>query len=196
MEKGQRDSIGEIRRRRLLEIAIHEAGHLVLAWVTGRKIVRASIVTDAQYAKLRLRPEHGIPAGCTDLAPLPPGIDLTDHRYRVLAGREAMIALAGQLAVIRLRGCRRKEALSQGDLEGLSYAATHAGVSKRGLNSYLDVIASRTALYLDVFWPHVEVLADALLCRRELAGQQVASILRALEGREVARRERASQPAF
>ena len=60
---------------------------LVLAWVTGRKIVRASIVTDAQYAKLRLRPEHGIPAGCTDLAPLPPGIDLKDERYRILAGR-------------------------------------------------------------------------------------------------------------
>jgi ATP-dependent Zn protease len=86
-----------------------------------------------------------------------------------------MISLAGQLAVIRLRGCRGKQVLGKSDLEGLDHTAAHAG---ERLNTYLDRLAARTAQYLDLYWAHIVALADALLDRRKLSGKQVTDILR------------------
>lgn len=174
-------SSAQVVRQHLSEIAIHEAGHAVLAWITGRRILQVSMVTDLDYSQLRSHRERTTQAGCIDLAPLSDGANLHEGKYRVLAEREAMIALAGDLAVFRFRGCRWRKNLSAGDLEGLTYAATHAGASQERLNSYLDRLASRTVLYLEVFWAHVEALAKALMHRREMTGQQVTAFLREVE---------------
>jgi hypothetical protein len=75
-----------------------------------------------------------------------PGVDLKDEKYRVLAEREAMIALAGSLASLRYRGAPRRDLVfSQSDLEGLSFAAAHTGESQEELNSNLDRLAAKTA---------------------------------------------------
>jgi hypothetical protein len=88
-----------------------------------------------------------------------------------------MIALAGELATIRRLGCRKGQSLNRGDLARLTYVAAQAEASKQPLESYLDRLVARTALYLDVYWPYVEKLADALLERRDLTSRQVADIL-------------------
>jgi hypothetical protein len=181
MQRGRRVRVAVFGGPSLLEIAFHEAGHAVLAWVTGRKIERVSMVTDAQYARLRPFPTRSVPAGCLVVAPLPAGVDLLDERYRRLAEREAMIALAGELAVSRLRGSCRAKGLSRGDLDALTYAAFHAGDSPGCLDSQLSRIAAQTALYLEVYWSHVEALADALLRRRNMSGRQVIAILSGVE---------------
>jgi hypothetical protein len=183
MENGDRSRIDRIGRARLRDIAVHEAGHGVLAWVTGRKIVRAGMVSDAEFAGLR--PRRVVRAGFLVVAPLPRGVDLRDRRYRVLPEREAMITLGGNLALLRSRGSGRRVGLSRGDLEALSFAASQAGQSQESLDSYLDRIASRAALYLEANWRRVEALADALLRRRVLTGRQVATILRGVEGRDL-----------
>ncbi len=165
--------------QKLREIAIHEAGHAVLAWVTGRRIVRLSMVSDEQ--DLNVHPVYGVEAGSLMVGPLPPGIDL--RKERILAEREAMIALAGELAAIRFRGSDTKKELSRSDLEGLTYIAAHSGESEERLSSCLDRLAALTALYLEVYWRHVEVLAEALMNSRELTGQEVTDVLRGVEKR-------------
>src|SRR4051812_5862531 len=85
------------------EIAIHEAAHATIAWVTGRGVLGVSMVTDAQFRMLGRHPRRGTPLGRTDFPPLP-ALSLDDRRYRLLAEREAMIGLSGDLAVRKLRG--------------------------------------------------------------------------------------------
>lgn len=77
------------------------------------------------------------------------------------------------------RGYRRRKHLNQADLDGLVYVGAHAG--REGLDPYLDRLAARTALYLDVCWGHVEILVDALLRRLKLTGEQVGEILRGVD---------------
>jgi hypothetical protein len=180
MKSEIRKRITRFDRSNLIDIAIHEAAHAVLAWVTGRRIERLAMVSDEQYSRLPSMPDAR--AGCLVVGPLPPGVDLKDEKYRVLADREAMIALAGKLASLRYRGASRWDVvLTQSDLEGLSFAASHAGDSQERLNSYLDRLAAKTTQYLDAYWPHVEALADALLRHRVLSGEQVMTILRGVE---------------
>jgi hypothetical protein len=180
MKSENRKRITRFDRSSLIDIAIHEAAHAVLAWVTGRRIERLSMVSDEQYSRLPSMPDAH--AGCLVVGPLPPGVDLRHEKYRVLAEREAMIALAGKLASFRYRGASRWDmVLTQSDLEGLSFAASHAGESQEHLNLYLDRLAAKTTQYLDAYWSHVEALADALLSRRKLTGKQVVTILRGVK---------------
>ena len=180
MRRVHRARVDHFVRRSLSEIAVHEAGHAVLAWITGRKIERVWMVKDAQHARLLASPDHEFQTGSVVLAALPDDIDLQDPRCRVLAEREAMIALAGELAVIRHRGCRKGQSLNRADLARLTYLAAQAEASEEPLAPYLDRLALKTTLYLDVYWPFVEALARALLDRRDLTSRQVTDILREL----------------
>ena len=54
----------------LEEIAIHEAAHATVAWVTGHGILGITMVTDAQFATLGRRPRPGISLGSTTFPPL------------------------------------------------------------------------------------------------------------------------------
>jgi Peptidase M50B-like len=60
MRRAHLGRIDDKVRRSLLDIAFHEAGHAVLAWITGRKIERISMVTDAQHARLLAYPDHEV----------------------------------------------------------------------------------------------------------------------------------------
>jgi hypothetical protein len=177
VKKGHRRKFDWFAHRELLALASHEAGHATVAWITGRKLLLVSILQDAPYG-WGTDAKHGVEAGCAMLSPLPAGLDLGEPKHRALAEREAMVALAGELAEARFRGRRRKH-LNQADLDGLTYVGAHAG--REGLDPYLDRLAARTALYLDIYWRHVEVLADALLRRLRLTGQQVGEILRGVD---------------
>ena len=167
-------------QRELLALLFHEAGHCVLAWATGRKLLLVSILVNASDEP-GADPNDEVEAGCVLLPPLPGHLDLSESRHRALAEREVMIALAGGLAEARFRGRRRRKHLSPGDLNGLVYAGAHAG--REGLEPYLDRLAARTAVLLDLYWGHVEALADALFLvgPREVTGEQVAAILRGVE---------------
>jgi hypothetical protein len=176
--KRHRGRIDWFAYRELLALAYHEAGHAILAWATGRKLLLVSILLDPPYGS-GADPKHGVEAGCVMLSPLPSNLDLREPKHRALAEREAMISLSGELAEARFRGHRRRTHLNQADLDGLTYVGAHAG--REGLDPYLDRLAARTALFLDIYWRHVEVLVDALLRRLRLTGQQVGEILRGVD---------------
>jgi hypothetical protein len=112
------------------------------------------------------------------LRPLPPEVDLYDPRYRVLAEREAIVGLAGSLAALKHCGQRWKAGLPSDDLKGITYACAHVIGPQERLNACLDALASKTWLYLDVFWDQVEKVADALLRHQTLSGQELATLLR------------------
>ena len=86
--------------------------------------------------------------------------------------------MSGDLAVWRYRGTPLKKAPTASDLTMVSYAAALAGDSQESLDVYLDRIAARTRLYLDVYWEGVTAVASELLDRRSLSGGDVVDLLR------------------
>jgi hypothetical protein len=86
------------------------------------------------------------------------------------------VALAGSLAQLKRRGQHWQLRLSLSDLQGIGYAAAH--VAQEPLNAYLDGLASKTWLYLEVFWDQAVRVAGALLRRRTLTGEELSTLLR------------------
>ncbi len=62
------------------------------------------MVSDERYARLLQHPRSDSWEGCVVTDPPPRGASSSDPRYRRQAEREVMIALAGGVAVARLRG--------------------------------------------------------------------------------------------
>jgi hypothetical protein len=124
-----------------------------------------------------------------DVRPYPPAFpaqSLTKHdgrKYRLLVEREAMISLAGDLAVWKFRGTPLKKAPTESDLTMVSHAASLVGDTQGGIGAYLDRIAARTRLYLDVYWEGVMAVAAELLDRRSLSCSEVGGLPRRCRSR-------------
>ena len=147
-------------KRGFREVAYHEAGHATMAWILGREVVRVSIFPDLiRKSDSPNSRQVGLTLGETWLKPLPPGIDLSTPKHRALAEREALVALAGNIAALKHRGQPRNMHLPFADLKGIGYAAAHMGGSQERLNAYLDGLASKAWLYLEVFWDQVQTVA-------------------------------------
>ena len=132
------------------------------------------MVTDARFARIIRRPRPDTLIGRTLLRPLCLS-DVTIHR--LLIEREAMIGLAGDLAVWKYRGTPLGYT-PDSDLTAVSYAAALAGDTQESFDYYLDRIAARARLYLDVYWEGVLAVAAELLDRRRLSGGDVVDLLR------------------
>jgi hypothetical protein len=167
-----------IRRESLVDVAYHEAGHAVMACILGREVERVSIFHDARNGSSSWISPTGATRGETRLMPHHPRIDLSSPKYKALAEREALVALAGNLAQLKHQGEPHDMHLALSDLDGIGYAAAHVGGSSDRLNAYLDRLALKTRLYLDVFWDKVERVADALLRCRTLSGEELSTLLR------------------
>jgi hypothetical protein len=131
-------------------IAIYEAAHAVVAWATGRKIVRVTILPDG------CSPAH------TQYEPLPRSMRLEEPRNRSLAERECMLGLAGIIAERRVLGRGWRPNPSDTDV-------VLAGLMNR--------MAARVSVLLDLYWSRVQTLASALLERGEPAGREVQVLL-------------------
>jgi hypothetical protein len=177
--KGERPSRSDAPTINREDLAYHEAGHVVLAVLCGRKAMSVSITDDPRRALVRSDRRSQVTLGLTLLEPLPPGVDLCSPDYRALAEREGLIALAGDLAMFRNRGRRWAKDLSRDDLNGLSYAAIHARASHHEVEGTLDRIARRVGLLLDLYWPRVTAVAEALLRHGSLTGGELAKLLTA-----------------
>src|SRR4051812_15984182 len=96
MTRARARGLRDTQRRRSPEdevaVAYHEAGHAVVAVLLGRHVLRVSIVPDDRSSGRVIFP--------------PILADTSPQRadFRSVADRDAVIAIAGDLAVIRHRG--------------------------------------------------------------------------------------------
>ena len=160
----------------LREIAVHEAAHGLLAWVTGRPILGLAMVTDAAYDQIARRPRPGASWGRAYFPGPPASISKGRHR-RTLADREAMVSLAGDLAVRMYRGTSLRKQPTDTDLDAVVHAAALAVAAGEDAEAHLGLLVSKTVLLLNVYWDRLLVLADALLARRRLTGADIADLL-------------------
>ncbi len=80
-----------------------------------------------------------------------------------------------------------REDVSKEDIVGVEDYMAHAGGSPRCVNAYLDRLAARTSLYIQVYWSGVETVAAELLDRRAIPGPEVEALLRGTRGRNSTR---------
>jgi hypothetical protein len=146
--------------------AIHEAAHAVVAWATGKVILRVTIISD------------GSSEAHTEFGPLPSNISLELPRHRALAEREVLIGLAGIMAERKSLGQKWHPDPSGSDLEHVGSIFSHASRSGVPLDRYLNRMAARVSVLLDLYWPRVKIIASALLRRGELAGKEVRELLK------------------
>jgi Peptidase M50B-like len=149
-------------------VAIHEAGHGLVAVLTGRRIIRLSIVPDETSSGHIL-----LPPLITDPGPL-------RGDFRAIADREALIGLAGDVAVRKYLGRPGPGAPSREDVD-LAYlsASYYIGKAPSQLDAHMDGLAARANTYINLYWHVLEAVAAALLRRRMLTGREVEELVRA-----------------
>ena len=148
-----------------LRYAIHESGHAIVAWATGREVIYVRIT------------RKGSSAGSTRLDPLPAHIDLGSPRNRALADREVMIGLGGAMAERKYLGERWRSTPSQTDWTMISAAGAHAIQSRVSLEAYLDRLARQVSVLLDLHRSRVEIVALALFEEGELTGKALKKLI-------------------
>ncbi|QDV37581.1 zinc metalloprotease [Tautonia plasticadhaerens] len=160
----------------LYEIAVHEAAHAVLAWATGRPILGLAMVSDEEYARLRRRP-RSLNSWGQAYYPGPPAWASKDRHSRPLADREAMVGMAGDLAVRLYRGTPLRKEPTETDLDPMVHAAALAAEAGEDVEAHMKELASKTVLVLNTYWDRLLGLADELLDKRKLTGPEIKALL-------------------
>lgn len=148
------------------EIAYHEAGHAVIAWLTGHRILRVAI-----------NPRTGT-EGCTTTDTIPAPDSLGPDQARTLLTREALIAVAGGLSCARFRGCTRSCGVSDEDLIKLRFSLLGSLDGGPEADRELTGIIERASFLIALHWQRIEALARALLRSGSLAEAEILTILR------------------
>ena len=110
---------------------------------------------------------------------------LYEHKQRDRAELAILTATAGPMAEARYRGCRvawhRLCGTDRAILDS-GLVMTHAGgFGPECQAAYLAYLKTRAAEWLETLWPRIEVLADALIDRRELTGDEVDKLVRTVK---------------
>ncbi len=135
----------------LFEIALHEGAHAVVAWATGIRVLGLAMVTDAEYDQIARRHRPGTSWGQAYF-PGPPASISKDRHRRTLADREAMVSLAGDLAVRMYRGAPLRKQPTDSDLDAVVHAAALAVAAGEDAEVHLGRLTSKTVLILSVYW--------------------------------------------
>lgn len=137
-----------MEKRELTITAYHEAGHVVMYYVTKKKHKGVSIISD------------GINLGIVKEAPIDT-YALSYNHYR-----ETIIMMAGGIAESIYRG-------EEIDFSGCLMGAADYGYSFYGsgetLDAFLNYIFHYTHDLVKKWWPEIETLAKELLEKRELS---------------------------
>ena len=150
--------------------AYHEAGHAIAAHVLGRQIKRMTIVPNKSENY----------AGCVFFGKQPSvkGIDTDPSpKIRRAAEQRILVSLAGLCAqrLFNPRTCRSFH--GHEDFKVILLYVGHL-MRENETEPFLKWMEVRTENILRDNWKAVEVLADELIRRRELTGQEAHQIIR------------------
>lgn len=152
--------------------AYHEAGHAVVNHLlNGRKAVSVSIIKTSESEGRFIRD----PASADYFYPKSGDDTETLNRMYI----EVAVGLAGDLAEMKVSG-RYNGSNIEGDLKkALDMADTlmfHTG-GERDIVEYIDEVSAEVKTLLEDKWPAVEALAQTLLERKELSGDEITNII-------------------
>jgi hypothetical protein len=188
-------------------IAYHEAGHAVMLWLCGVSVKRVTIVPDAE--SLGHVVHESLSLGRTDawehedweefmyrdnLPSWTPSVAAIEQNRDI----EIMISLAGGIAVRRYKrsGHGDYRCGDQKDQKNARYVAQYFTVSEPEVEAHVERLKTRAAEILQEHWYLVKALAEELLRRGTLEGDDTSKFLRenaarhqtGVKGAEVPRR--------
>ena len=201
-------------------LALHEAGHAVMAWYTGTLIYQVGCQTSDRFAEVLWIDRHGREvrvAGCLEHAnrfnPMA-GYPITAYRYPKLLERQAfhdlriegLISTAGEFAEMIAGGVAEDfEAMDyfitcsgdEGDAERLE-RLVEAAKGLRGWRGLWEHWSTETwrILKIPTVWGAVNSLADALQAQSVIAGVDAAALIRAAMGESADRPFNHLWPAY
>jgi ATP-dependent Zn protease len=150
-------------KAQLRATAYHEAGHIVITLVLGRKVKSASIIATAEH--------HGIVHHENLFRGIRLDID-NSNRARLRAAEAIMILLAGGIAQQRfmLRSLRAHHVGS--DNAKIFDSASNVCGSEDEAYAFIEWLSVRTCDLLNLHWSTVERIAAALIERKQLTGKE------------------------
>jgi hypothetical protein len=156
---------------KLRQIAFHEAGHAVAAFVIGYSI--AGVVIDRE-------PSPGDEASTRHFVELSDMLPV-EQMEKSDAENRALFAFAGDAAAMYLMGCRPAgESFDHGCDYWLATAAAWRFFSEnRERHAFLEATEDRAHAFVrePLRWHQIQTLAASLLERRDLFGHQVVELL-------------------
>ena len=150
------------------EVAYHEAGHAVMAYFLGVRVLSASI-----------QPEEGISEGHVLFPGVPTWVENNDspRAYRWLE-YSVRVAMAGPVAYRIHTGTHSEHAASSDSRQAVDLAY-HACGSTRQVEAWLHWLHVVVEEYLSspMRWKAVEAVAAALLKHKRLSGRRLRKII-------------------
>ena len=146
--------------------AYHEAGHAVMAQLCGRRLTEVEIVGDEDHSgsvqSLRFADEHG--------SVHDPALPTAPIERRLLCTAAGMVAE-------NLATGRQEWDESCEDLDAAVHLAMKVVGDCERVVPYLEIVREHTEELLRGQWRAVEALADALVERRRMSGEEVRRLL-------------------
>jgi hypothetical protein len=177
-------------------LAYHEAGHAVMAWVCGVRVEKVTIVRDS-WSLGRVVPER-LSLSRTD------SWDWEDWETFMYKDREPkgtpslkevernldamiMFSLAGGIAARRYDP--RGQDYARGDREDTRrIVRSYVTVSEEHGEAYVGRLTARAAAILEEHWHLVKALAEKLVRKRTLDGDEAAKFLESVAQHHIARK--------
>jgi hypothetical protein len=148
-------------------VAYHEAGHAVAAYDLGLTPTLATIVPSSEF--------NGRVLHRNPLRHIRLDFDGSD-RTRLRAERVIMILLAGPLAQ-RRAGHRSPQYGGGDDFPKAAALAMHVCGSDEQVDAFLKWLNVRARAILELRWPDVERVAQALLDRNTLRSREIVAVI-------------------
>ena len=162
------------RKRQESAIAYHEAGHAVACRFMGVKVKSATIV-----------PKKDEYQGCVQhesmFRGLRPDIELSG-RARLQIERNIIISLAGAAAQRRHNKKSWRSYHSSSDFRSAANLASHVCDSKANINAFLRWLEVRTDELIAAQWPAVHRIAEVLLERKTVPGDEIVALILEQQG--------------
>lgn len=154
----------------LRRIAIHEAGHAVVAWQLGVRLRKVTVKPDGDYlGKMWHRQTHN--ADDWDAA------GGSEDRAQVRLGRKVKIAFAGPLAEKRAFPRTRWRRHASSDINDAADIIAHVYFNERAQYLWSSLLWLETELLLGEGWLAVVALADQLITRQTLTGRDARDVI-------------------
>ncbi len=161
------------RTKKLESVAYHEAGHAVVGWHEGLRLDRVTIIPGKEYAGLV--EWEGLFKSRED-----PDLEMTPAMCERMA-RHARVNLAGIIAQRRYNARSYREHDDFSDRTTVTHLAHSLGGNEEITNAYMRLWDAQTRAVLDLHWSRVEALAEALLEKRELTGDEAVRVMLAVD---------------
>jgi len=154
------------------EVAYHEAGHAVMAYLIGKRIKKITIIpSDSLLGQV----EH---SGFSKKSEELESTDYWNYSMRKLVDGDVMLHYAGQIAQAYYSG-KSPEAGSYSDDQKAAHMAINVTGSAEELDAYLYWLYVRTQKLIcsEMNWPLIEAVAKELMSVKKMSGRRARKII-------------------